>query len=483
YYALKPATIIELFQDVRSELAMDFDPVVLARLQFAFTIVFHIIFPSFTIGLSAYLATLGAMWLRTGNDRYQHLMHFWTRIFAVSFAMGVVSGIVLSYQFGTNWSRFSVVVGNVVGPLIGYEVLSAFFLEATFLGVLLFGFKRVPPWLYVLSAAIVAIGTAMSAFWILSANSWMQTPTGHQMSGGVAHPADWLAIVFNPSFPYRFAHMLNAAYLTTGFVVFAVGARYLLAERHMDEGRTMLRMAIGLTAILAPLQLFLGDQHGLNTLHYQPIKVAAMEAHWDGNKPGDFHIFAWPDEVAGVNRFELSIPKAASLVLTHRMNGLFPGLSSVPASDRPPVKVVFFAFRIMLAIGFFMIAAALFGAFLWWRGTLFETRWYLRIMSQCWWIGFVAVISGWVVTESGRQPWLVQGILRTADATSPVPGATIAGTLALFVLAYGVVFWFGIYYINRLIALGPHKVTAEPGAFSPSPIAAAQDAGREAMQR
>ncbi|MGA8947366.1 MAG: cytochrome ubiquinol oxidase subunit I, partial [Pseudolabrys sp.] len=270
---------------------------------------------------------------------------------------------------------------------------------------------------------------------------------------------------------------------TTGFVVFAVGARYFLAGRHMDEGRTMLRMAIGLTAILAPLQLFLGDQHGLNTLHYQPIKVAAMEAHWDGSKPGDFHIFAWPDEVAGVNRFELSIPKAASLVLTHRMNGLFPGLSSVPASDRPPVKVVFFAFRIMLAIGFFMIAAALFGAFLWWRGTLFETRWYLRIMSHCWWIGFVAVISGWVVTESGRQPWLVQGILRTADATSPVPGATIAGTLALFVLAYGVVFWFGIYYINRLIALGPHKVTAEPGAFSPSPIAAAQDAGREAMQR
>jgi len=245
---------------------MDFDPVLLARLQFAFTIIFHIIFPSFTIGLSAYLATLGALWLRTGNDRYHHLMQFWTRIFAVSFAMGVVSGIVLSYQFGTNWSRFSVVVGNVVGPLIGYEVLSAFFLEATFLGVLLFGFNRVPPWLYVLSAAIVAVGTAISAFWILSANSWMQTPTGHQMSGGVAHPADWLAIVFNPSFPYRFAHMLNAAYLTTGFVVLAVGARYIVAGRHLEEGRTMLRMAIGLTAILAPLQLFIGDQHGLNTL-------------------------------------------------------------------------------------------------------------------------------------------------------------------------------------------------------------------------
>jgi cytochrome bd ubiquinol oxidase subunit I len=341
---------------------MDFDPVLLARLQFAFTIIFHIIFPSFTIGLSAYLATLGVMWLRSGNDRYQHLMRFWTKIFAVSFAMGVVSGIVLSYQFGTNWSRFSVATGNVLGPLLGYEVLAAFFLEATFLGILLFGFNRVPSWLYVLSAAVVATGTAISAFWILAANSWMQTPTGHEIRDGIAYPVDWLKVIFNPSFPYRFAHMLNAAYLTTGFVVLAVGARYLTAGRHIEEGRTMLRMAIGLTAILAPLQLVLGDQHGLNTLEHQPIKVAAMEAHWDGGKPGDFHIFAWPDEVAGVNHFELSIPKAASLILTHRMNGLFPGLNSVPASDRPPVKIVFFAFRIMLAVGSFMIAAARDGA-------------------------------------------------------------------------------------------------------------------------
>ena len=389
----------------------------------------------------------------------------------------------LSYQLGTNWSRFSVVTGNVLGPLLGYEVLAAFFLEATFLGILLFGSNRVPPWLYVLSAAAVAVGTAISAFWILSANSWMQTPAGHELRGGIAYPRDWLTIIFNPSFPYRFAHMLNAAYLTTGFVVLAVGARYLLAGRHIEEARTMLRMAIGLTAVLAPLQLLLGDQHGLNTLQYQPIKVAAMEAHWDGSKPGDFHIFAWPDEEAGVNRFAISIPRGSSLVLTHHMNGLFPGLSSVPASDRPPVKVVFFAFRIMLAIGSFMIAAALYGTYLWWRGTLFETRWYLRVMAQSWWIGFVAVISGWVVTESGRQPWIVHGILRTAEANSPVPSASIAGTLALFVIAYGIVFWFGIYYINRLIAHGPEKVAAETGRFSPSPISAAQDTGREALQR
>jgi cytochrome d ubiquinol oxidase subunit I len=462
---------------------MDFDPVLLARLQFAFTIIFHIIFPSFTIGLSAYIATLGVLWIRTGKERFQLLMRFWTKIFAVSFAMGVVSGIVLSYQFGTNWSRFSVATGNVLGPLLGYEVLTAFFLEATFLGVLLFGFKRVPPWLYVLSAAVVAVGTAISAFWILAANSWMQTPAGHEMKEGVAFPLDWLAIVFNPSFPYRFAHMLNAAYLTTAFVVLAVGARYVLGGKYAEEGRIMLRMAIGMAAILAPLQLIIGDQHGLNTLHHQPIKVAAMEAHWDGSKPADFHIFAWPDEKAGVNHFELSIPKGASLILTHKMNGLFPGLLSVPESERPPVKTVFFAFRIMLGIGFFMIGAALFGAFLWWRGSLFDNRWYLRVMAQCWWMGFVAVIAGWVVTESGRQPWIVHHILRTADATSPVLGATIAGTLALFVIAYGIVFSFGIYYINRLIALGPRETSHEPENFSGSPMAAAREDGREAIQK
>jgi cytochrome d ubiquinol oxidase subunit I len=463
---------------------MDFDPVLLARLQFAFTIIFHIIFPSFTIGLSAYIATLGALWLRTGQERYHLLMRFWTKIFAISFAMGVVSGVVLSYQIGTNWSRFSLVAGNVIGPLLGYEVLAAFFLEATFLGVLLFGFDRVPPWLYVLSAAVVAIGTAISAFWILSANSWMQTPAGYELRGGVAYPTDWIAVIFNPSFPYRFAHMLNAAYLTTGFVVLAVGARYLVAGTHIEQARTMLRMGIGLTAILAPLQLIIGDQHGLNTLKYQPIKIAAIEAHWNGAEPGDFNIFAWPDTAAQSNRFVISIPKAASLILTHKLNGLFPGLTSVPPEQRPNVKVVFFAFRIMLAIGFFMIAAALLGAFLWWRGTLFETRWYMRVMAHCWWLGFVAVISGWVVTESGRQPWVVYGLLHTADATSPVPGATIAGTLALFVLAYGIVFSFGIYYINRLIVIGPQPPSeGKIDQFTGSPVSAAKDAVRDAVAK
>lgn len=461
---------------------MELDPVLLARVQFAFTISFHIIFPSFTIGLAAYIATLEVLWVTTGREHFLRISRFWTKIFAVSFAMGVVSGIVLSYQFGTNWSRFSVVAGNVIGPLMGYEVLSAFFLEATFLGILLFGEKRVPRWLHVTSAIVVAIGTAVSAFWILSANSWMHTPAGHEIRDGVAYPVDWFAIVFNPSFPYRFAHMLNAAYLTTGFCVLAVAARYLLVGRHVEESRTMMRMAIGLLIILAPAQLIIGDQHGLNTLKYQPMKIAAMEGHWDGSKPGDFHIIAWPDEKAGNNWFAISIPRVASILLTHDPNGLFPGLTSVPPQDRPPVWSVFYAFRIMVGIGLLMIAAAVTGAWLWKRGTLFTTRWYLAIISRGWWIGFVAVLCGWLVTESGRQPWLVHGVLRTADAISPVPAATVATSLALFVLVYGVVFSAGIYFINRLINNGPTGPAIEPSDGEANrPIAAAAGAGREAI--
>ena len=441
---------------------MDFDPLLLARIQFAFTIAFHIIFPSFTIGLSAYIATLEVMWIRTGTPHYHTLARFWTKIFAVSFAMGVVSGIVLSYQFGTNWSRFSSVAGNIIGPLMGYEVLTAFFLEATFLGVMLFGWNRVPPWLHVLSCVAVAFGTAMSAFWILSANSWMQTPAGFEIRGGIVFPTDWFAIVFNPSFPYRLAHMLTAAYLTTSFVVLAVGARYLAAGVNLAEARTMLRMGIGFAAIVAPLQLFIGDQHGLNTLQHQPIKIAAMEGHWDGSKPGALVLFAWPDEANETNRFEISIPKGASLILRHDPDGLFPGLKSVPASERPNIPIVFFAFRIMVGIGLFMIASAWIGVLLWWRGRLFHSGWYVKPMAHVWWIGFVAVISGWMVTESGRQPWLVHGVMRTADGLSPVPGGSVATTLAMFVIVYGIVFSMGIYYINRLIAKGPAAAAGEP---------------------
>jgi cytochrome d ubiquinol oxidase subunit I len=332
--------------------------------------------------------------------------------------------------------------GNVIGPLLGYEVLTAFFLEATFLSLLLFGGERIPRWLHVFSGVAVACGTTLSAFWIIAANSWMQTPAGYTIESGIIYPADWFAIIFNPSFPYRLAHMLNASFLTAGFVVLAVGARHFLAGRHVEEARTMLRMAIALTAVLAPLQLILGDLHAENTLKYEPTKIAAMEAHWDSSEPAAFEFFAWPDAKTESNRYSISIPHIASLLVTREWNGLFPGLKDVPPQDRPPLPNVFFGFRIMVGVGLYMIAAALFGAWLLWRGRLYETRWYLMI------------VSGWVVTECGRQPWIVEGVLRTTDATSPVPGASVATTLVLFVAVYLTVFSFGIYFINRLIARG-----------------------------
>ena len=324
------------------------DAVLLARLQFAFTVSVHIIFPAFTIGLSAFIATLLILWRRTGQDHYHRLARFWTKIFAVSFAMGVVSGIPMSYEFGSNWSRFSEVAGNVIGPLVGYEVLTAFFLEATFLGVLLFGWKRTPPWLQATAAVLVAVGTAMSAFWILSANSWMQTPAGYAMKDGIAYPVDWFAIVFNPSFPYRLAHMLTAAYLTTSLVVLAVGARYLLVDAFKTEARTMMRMGVGMLAVLGPVQLLLGDQHGLNTLAHQPAKIAAMEAHWRDTGPTDLVLFAIPDERAKVNRAAIAVPHLGSLILTHSWDGRVPALENFASDAQPRVTIIFFAFRIMV---------------------------------------------------------------------------------------------------------------------------------------
>jgi cytochrome d ubiquinol oxidase subunit I len=463
---------------------MDFDATFLARIQFAFTVSFHIIFPSFTIGLAAFIATLLVRWRMTGQDHLHRLARFWTKIFAVSFAMGVVSGIVLSYEFGTNWSRFSVVAGNVTGPLLGYEVLTAFFLEASFLGIMLFGWNRVSPNLHVTAAVLVAIGTSLSAFWILAANSWMQTPTGHEVRDGIAYPVSWLEIIFNPSFPYRFSHMFTAAYLTTSLVVAAVGARYLLVGRFVEESKTMLRMGIGMVALLAPLQLVIGDAHGLNTAKHQPAKVAAMEAHWDGSKPADLVLFAWPNEAEERNDYEISIPNIASFIITHDLNGLFKGLKDFAPQDRPPVKPVFFAFRVMVGLGMLMIAAGLAGAFLWWRGLLFNARWYLWPLSLAWPAGFIAILAGWWVTETGRQPWLVHGILRTADAASPVSAGAVLTTLIAFVIVYSIVFSMGIYYINRLIEKGPTGASVKPSEGVPSrPLSAAEEAAHEAIEK
>jgi cytochrome d ubiquinol oxidase subunit I len=427
----------------------------LARLQFAFTISFHIIFPAFSIGVSAFVATLLVLWHRTGSEHFHRLARFWTKIFAVAFAMGVVSGIPLSYEFGTNWSRFSLIAGNVIGPLVGYEVLTAFFLEATFLGVMLFGWQRVPPWLHVTAAILVAAGTALSGFWILSANSWMHTPAGYELRGGIAWPVDWLRVIFNPSFPYRFAHMMCAAYLTTSVVVLAVGARYLLERKFLTEARTMMRMGVGMVALLGPVQLLLGDQHGLNTLRYQPAKIAAIEAHWRDDGPAPLVLFAWPDAAHERNRAEIAIPRLGSLVLTHDPNGRYAALKDFPRELRPPVTPIFFAFRLMVGIGLLLIALGASGAWLWWRGRLFETRWYLRLAAYAWPVGFIAILAGWLTTETGRQPYIVYGILKTADAVSPVSAASVAMSLALFVLVYCAVFGMGIRYIHRLIDRGP----------------------------
>jgi Cytochrome bd-type quinol oxidase, subunit 1 len=459
---------------------MDLDPVLLARVQFAFTIVFHIVFPAFTIGLSAWIATLIGMTLWTKDPHYENLAAFWTKIFAVSFAMGVVSGIVLTYQFGTNWSEFSRMVGNVIGPLIGYEVLTAFFLEASFLGILLFGRGRVSPGLHFLAAVLVAVGTAISAFWIISANSWMQAPAGYEMRDGVAHATDWMAVIFSPTFPMRLAHMLLAAYITTAFVVLGIGARYWLKGLHLREAETMVKMALGILVVLTPLQILVGDEHGLLALEYQPAKVAGLEAHWNGDEPAPLVLFALPNAEAERNDYEIAIPHLGSLILTHDWNGLYEGLTSFAAEDRPPLLPIFLSFRIMVGIGFLMLAIAWWGAFRWMRGRLFEAGWYMSAASLTWPLGFVAVIAGWITTEMGRQPWIVTGLLRTEDAISPVGAGDILASLLAFVLVYTVVFASGLYFINRLLLKGPMRPTGEHGVAN-RPISAAAEPARIAM--
>ncbi len=450
---------------------MEFDAVLLARLQFAFTVAFHIIFPSFTIGLSAWIATLLVMWRRTGEDRYKELARFWTKIFAVSFGMGVVSGIVMSYEFGTNWSHFSHVVGNVVGPLIGYEVLTAFFLEATFLGILLFGWNRVPPGLLVLASILVAVGTLFSAFWILSANSWMQYPAGHTMQNGIAVPDDWLKVMFSPTFPFRFVHMVFAAYITTAFVVIGTGARYLVAGIHQKHAMTMLKMGLGLAVVLVPFQIIAGDESGRDVLKYQPEKLAAIEAKWQAGTEGPVPLvlFAIPSEKEERNLYELAIPGLASIIVTRSRDGGFKGLLDFAPQDRPPVLLPFFGFRIMVGIGVIMLVIAYWGAIQLSRGRLDRSRFYLRLASWSWPLGFLAVLCGWIVAEVGRQPWVATGILRTADAASPISAAQVATTLVLFVIVYGIIFSAGLIYMNRLIRKGPTSgEEAEPSTGVPS---------------
>ena len=456
----------------------ELDPLLLSRIQFAFTVSFHILFPSFTIGLAAWLMVLEALWLKTGKQVYADLSRQWTKIFAVSFGMGVVSGLVMSYEFGTNWSELSRRGGNVIGPLLSYEVLTAFFLEAGFLGIMLFGRGRVPKWVHFFATCMVAAGTLISAFWILAANSWMQTPQGFTVDAqGVLHVADWWKVIFTPSFPYRFAHMVAAAYLTTAFVVGGIGAWYILKNRSVPHGRVMLGMAMSLIFWLAPLQLFIGDQHGLDALKYQPAKIAAVEANWETRRDMPLILFAIPDPKTESNLYEVAIPDLGSLILTHEWDGEVRGLKSFAPDDRPDPIIPFFAFRIMVGIGLIMIALGLIGAVLWLMGRLFTTRWYLRLMSWATPAGFIAVLSGWFVAEVGRQPWVVYNVLRTVDAVSPVPGGSVLTSIVLFVLVYGIVFGAGIYYMAKLVGRGPEEAPPPPreeeADLSHRPMAAA----------
>lgn len=440
------------------------DPVLLSRIQFAFTISFHIIFPAFTIGLASWLTVLELRWLQTGKPVYAEVYRMWVRIFAVTFGMGVVSGVVMSFEFGTNWSVFSDRAANVLGPLLGYEVLTAFFLEASFLGVMLFGWNRVSRGLHFAATVIVAIGTLFSAFWILSANSWMQTPQGFRVAeNGILYPINWLQVIFNPSFPYRFMHMVTAAYLTTAFVAGGVGAFYLWRGSHTSHARVMLGMAMIMAIFVAPTQLLLGDMHGLNTLQYQPAKVAAIEALWETRRHAPLTVFGWPSQDEERTKYAVEIPGLSSLILTHDFNGEVKGLKAWPKRDRPPVLFVFWPFRIMVGMGVLMSGTGIAAFVLFLGKRLFEARWFRYWCMAMTPAGFIAVISGWFVTEVGRQPYIIQGIMRSADALSPVRGSMVIMSLAAFVLTYAVVFGAGGYYILKLIRKGPEAETRAYG--------------------
>lgn len=440
---------------------LDFDALLLSRLQFAFTVSFHILFPAFTIGLASYLAVLEGLWLATRREAFKTLYLFWVKVFAISFGMGVVSGVVLSYQFGTNWSDFIRVTGGVIGPLLAYEVLTAFFLEASFLGVMLFGWRKVGPKLHFLATVLVALGTAFSAFWILAANSWMQTPQGFTIEADGRYVAtDFLQVIFNPSFPSRFVHMMLAAYLTTALVVGAASAFQLLKNRDHAESRIALRMAIGLIALAAPAQLLAGHWSGTVAKDLQPSKLAAIEAYWETKANHPLNLFAIPDRAAEKNHFEIALPGAGIVVAPP--DEVVRGLKSFPPADRPPVFPVFWGFRVMVGLGLLMIGLGLWGAWLIWRRRLDDHRGFLRFATAMGPSGFVAVLAGWIVTEVGRQPYLVFGVLRTADGVSPVSRGEVATSLLVYLIVYAIVFVAGAIYILRLMAEGPRAAAAEP---------------------
>jgi cytochrome bd ubiquinol oxidase subunit I len=460
---------------------MDFDPVLLSRLQFAFVISFHIIFPAFTIGLAAWLATLEGARLLTGNHLYRRIFDFWLKIFALSFGMGVVSGIVMAFQFGTNWSVLAEQTGSIQGPLLGYEAFTAFLLEATFFGVLLLGRDRVPPWFYFFSCCMVSAGTMLSSFWILCNNSWMQVPLGHVVVDGRIVPGDWWAITTGPIMRIRWPHMLLAAFLTSGMCISATGAWYLLRSKDAPEARAMLRWGLGLVAVMIPVQMAFGHLTGIYVLNYQPAKFAAIEARWTTQQPASEVLIAIPDPFEQRNLLALEIPKLGSFIASGNWDAREMGLDAYPPEDRPPVIIPFFAFRIMVGMGLIMLAVSWFGVFLCWRGRLESTRWFLWAAFLSFPSGFVAVLAGWFTAEVGRQPWVVYGLLRTKDAVTPsLVARDVILSLVCYVVVYTVVYAFGLFFIYRLLRDGPVRDALDRTQLTPArPLAIAMQTSAE----
>jgi cytochrome d ubiquinol oxidase subunit I len=457
---------------------MELDPVILSRIQFAFVISFHIIFPAFTLGLAAWLATIEGARLVTGNALYRRVFDFWLKIFALSFGMGVVTGVVMAFQFGTNWSVLAQKTGSIQGPLLGYEAFTAFMLESTFFGVMLLGRNRVSPRFYFFACCMVSLGTMFSSFWILANNSWMQVPLGHTIVDGKIVPADWWAITTGPVMAVRWPHMLLAAFLTTGMCVAATGAWYVLRAVHRDEARVMLHWGLGLVAVLIPVQLFFGHLTGEYVLKYQPIKFAAIEARWKTEQPASETLIAIPDSHSERNLFAINIPKLGSMIASGNWTAREIGLETVPPQDRPPVAIPFFSFRLMVGMGLIMLAVSWLGNLLRLRGRLETTRWFLWATFLAFPTGFIAILTGWFTAEVGRQPWVVYGLLRTKDAVTPsLVTGDVLWSLAGYIVVYALFVSFGFYYIYKLLRDGPTgEATAISGATPNRPLAFADDA-------